>query len=203
MALRIEYLPIQSLRPYVRNARTHSDAQIDAIAESIRQFGFNSPILIDDADGVIAGHARLAAARKLELDTVPCVRLAHLNDAQRRAYILADNRLAEMAVWDVPLLSLEVGDLTLEDVDLSFLDLDSLLFAESGSEDFPVGDVDEQDALATKSRQPKAAEAKPAPISYPLLVNLPRAAYEKLKLLRKRLGGTWSDVLAKLIEDYQ
>ena len=65
MALRIEYLPVAQLRPYERNARTHSDAQIDAIAESIRQFGFNSPILIDDDNGVIAGHARLAAARKL------------------------------------------------------------------------------------------------------------------------------------------
>jgi ParB-like chromosome segregation protein Spo0J len=203
MALRIEYLPVEALRPYERNARTHSDAQIDAIAESIRQFGFNSPILIDDADGVIAGHARLAAARKLELDTVPCVRLSHLNDAQRRAYILADNRLAEMAVWDVPLLSLEVDDLKLEDVDLSFLDLDSLLAAEGENEDFHAGDVDEQDALDTKAKRPKAAETKPAPITYPLLINLPRAAYEKLKLLRKRLGGTWSDVLAKLIEDYQ
>ena len=199
MALRIEYLPVQSLRPYERNARTHSDAQIDAIAESIRQFGFNSPILIDDDDGVIAGHARLAAARKLGLDTVPCVRLSHLNDAQRRAYILADNRLAEMAVWDVPLLSLEVGELTLEDVDLSFLDLDALLPIEN--EDFSVEDGD--DAPITKTRQPKSAETKPAPITYPLLVNLPRAAYEKLKLLRKRMGGTWSDVLVKLIEDYQ
>jgi hypothetical protein len=199
MALRIEYLPVQSLRPYERNARTHSDAQIDAIAESIRQFGFNSPILIDDDDGVIAGHARLAAARKLGLDTVPCVRLSHLNDAQRRAYILADNRLAEMAVWDVPLLSLEVGELTLEDIDLSFLDLDALLPIEN--EDFSVEDGD--DAPITKTRQPKSAETKPAPITYPLLVNLPRAAYEKLKLLRKRMGGTWSDVLVKLIEDYQ
>jgi ParB-like chromosome segregation protein Spo0J len=199
MALRIEYLPVSQLRPYERNARTHSDAQIDAIAESIRQFGFNSPILIDDDDGVIAGHARLAAARKLGLDTVPCVRLSHLNDAQRRAYILADNRLAEMAVWDVPLLSLEVEALTLEDVDLSFLDLDSLLPAEG----LPIESEDEQDALPTKTRQPKTAETKPAPITYPLLVNLPRAAYEKLKLLRKRIGGTWSDVLARLIEDYQ
>jgi hypothetical protein len=110
MALRIEYLPVEKLRPYERNARTHSDAQIDAIAESIRQFGFNSPILIDDDNGVIAGHARLAAARKLGLDTVPCVRLSHLNDAQRRVYILADNRLAEMAVWDEELLSEFVGD---------------------------------------------------------------------------------------------
>jgi len=199
MALRIEYLPVQSLRPYERNARTHSDAQIDAIAESIRQFGFNAPVLIDDDDGVIAGHARLAAARKLGLDTVPCVRLSHLSDAQRRAYILADNRLAEMAVWDVPLLSLEVGELTLEDVDLSFLDLDSLLPVEN--EDFPVEDG--EDAPITKTRHPKSAETKPAPITYPLLVNLPRAAYEKLKLLRKRMGGTWSDVLAKLIEEYQ
>jgi len=200
MALRIEYLPVEKLRPYERNARTHSDAQIDAIAESIRQFGFNAPVLIDDDDGVIAGHARLAAARKLGLDTVPCVRLLHLSDAQRRAYILADNRLAEMAVWDVPLLSLEVSDLILEDVDLSFLDLDELLPAEN---DFPVEDDGEEDTPATKTKQPKPAETKPAPITYPLLVNLPRAAYEKLKLLRKRMGGTWSDVLVKLIEDYQ
>jgi len=199
MALRIEYLPVEKLRPYERNARTHSDAQIDAIAESIRQFGFNSPILIDDGDGVIAGHARLAAARQLGLESVPCVRLSHLSDAQRRAYILADNRLAEMAVWDVPLLSLEVGELTLEDVDLSFLDLDELLPAEN--EDFPV--EDREDAPITKTRHSKSAETKPAPITYPLLVNLPRAAYEKLKLLRKRMGGTWSDVLVKLIEDYQ
>jgi hypothetical protein len=199
MALRIEYLPVEKLRPYERNARTHSDAQIDAIAESIRQFGFNAPVLIDDDDGVIAGHARLAAARKLELDTVPCVRLSHLSDAQRRAYILADNRLAEMAVWDVPLLSLEVGELTLEDIDLSFLDLDSLLPAKN--EDFSLEDGD--DAPITKTKQPKPAETKPAPITYPLLVNLPRAAYEKLKLLRRRMGGTWSDVIAKLIEDYQ
>jgi len=107
--------------------------------------------------------------------------------------------LAEMAVWDVPLLSLEVGELTLEDVDLSFLDLDALLPIEN--EDFSVEDGD--DAPITKTRQPKSAETKPAPITYPLLVNLPRAAYEKLKLLRKRMGGTWSDVLVKLIEDYQ
>jgi hypothetical protein len=106
-----------------------------------------------------------------------------------------------MAVWDVPLLSLEVDELKLEDVDLSFLDLDSLLPAED--ESFPV-EEGEQDAPAAKTKQPKPAETtKPAPISYPLLVTLPRAAYEKLKLLRKRIGGTWSDVLAKLIEDYQ
>jgi len=124
MALRIEYLPITQLRPYGRNARIHSEAQIDAIAESIRQFGFNSPILIGDDNGVIAGHARLAAARKLKLDTVPCVRLSHLNDAQRRAYILADNRLAEMAVWDEELLKSELSELSVLDaeLDLSFLD---------------------------------------------------------------------------------
>ena len=137
MALQIEYLPVEKLRPYERNARTHSDAQIDAIAESIRQFGFNSPILIDDDNGVIAGHARLAAARKLGLDTVPCVRLSHLNDAQRRAYILADNRLAEMAVWDEELLKSELSELSVLDaeLDLSFLDFkfDDLL-SENGDD---------------------------------------------------------------------
>jgi len=138
MALRIEYLPTAQLRPYERNARIHSESQIDAIAESIRQFGFNSPILIGDDNGVIAGHARLAAACKLGLDTVPCVRLSHLNDAQRRAYILADNRLAEMASWDEELLKSELLELSILDtkLDLSFLDFnfDDLLPEEESNE---------------------------------------------------------------------
>lgn len=107
-ASRIELWPIERLRPYERNARTHSADQVARIAASIAEFGFNAPILVDGRDGIIAGHGRLAGARQLGLTEVPVIVLDHLTDAQRRAYILADNRLAELAGWDRDLL---VGEL--------------------------------------------------------------------------------------------
>src|SRR6056297_1195248 len=107
----IEHRPVASLIPYARNARTHSDAQVALIAGSIREFGFNNPVLVDGANGIIAGHGRVLAARKLGLGSVPVIELGHLSDAQKRAYILADNRLAEQAGWDRELLGLELADL--------------------------------------------------------------------------------------------
>lgn len=96
----MERLPISRLIPYVNNSRTHSDEQVAQIAASIREFGFTSPILIDESDGIIAGHGRVLAARKLGMAEVPCIRLGHLTEAQRRAYIIADNKLALNAGWD-------------------------------------------------------------------------------------------------------
>ena len=109
---------VEDLIPYARNARTHSEAQVAQIAASIREFGFTNPILVDGARGVIAGHGRLLAARKLGLVEVPVIELAHLSEAQKRAYILADNRLALNAGWDQDLLRIELGALTLEGFDL-------------------------------------------------------------------------------------
>ena len=94
--LTVKQLPPGSLKPYDRNARTHSTKQISQIAASIKAFGFNNPVLIDRDGGIIAGHGRVEAAKSLGLETVPCVRLDHLDDAQKRAYILADNKLAEV-----------------------------------------------------------------------------------------------------------
>src|SRR5229473_3147566 len=111
LARRIELWPIDRLIPYARNARTHSDTQIAQIAASIREFGFNSPILVDSNAGIIAGHARLLAARKLQLEEVPVVVLDHLSETQKRAYILVDNRLAANASWDEELLRLELAAL--------------------------------------------------------------------------------------------
>src|ERR1700710_1229309 len=91
-ALAIEYRPLDRLIPYARNARTHSDAQVAEIAASIREFGFTNPILVDGANGVIAGHGRLLAARKLGLGSVPVIELAGLSEPQKRAYVLADNK---------------------------------------------------------------------------------------------------------------
>jgi DNA modification methylase len=121
----VEQRPVAKLIPYARNARTHSEAQVALIAGSIREFGFNNPVLVDGANGIIAGHGRVLAARKLGLDSVPVIELGHLSDAQKRAYILADNRLAEQAGWDRELLTLEVGELGDLGIDLAGLGFDS------------------------------------------------------------------------------
>ena len=115
--LTITKLPIGSLKPYDRNARTHSAKQISQIAASIKAFGFNNPVLIDKDGGIIAGHGRVEAAKQLGLETVPCVRLDHLDDEQKRAYILADNKLAEKAGWDPEILKIELQHLTSLDLD--------------------------------------------------------------------------------------
>ena len=130
----VEKVLIEKLIPYARNARTHDEAQVSQIAASIKEFGFNNPILISDDYSIIAGHGRLAAARKLGLAEVPVIRLSHLSDTQRKAYVLADNRLALNAGWDNDLLKLELIELKAEDVDLEMLgfsveELDGLLNA--------------------------------------------------------------------------
>lgn len=112
---------ISDLIPYARNARTHSDEQLTQIAASIREFGFTNPVLIDERDGIIAGHGRVMAARKLGMETVPCIRLSHLTETQRKAYILVDNRLPLNAGWDEELLALELGELNEADFDLSLI----------------------------------------------------------------------------------
>ncbi len=132
--LALDYRPIGDLIPYARNARTHSEAQVALIAGSIREYGFTNPVLVDGGNGIIAGHGRVLAARKLGLEVVPVIELAHLSEAQKRAYVLADNKLAEQAGWDKDLLALELGDLREMAVDLASLgfetgELDALLNA--------------------------------------------------------------------------
>lgn len=115
----LELLETSILIPYARNSRTHSEAQVQQIASSIKEFGFTNPILIDETNGIIAGHGRLLAAQLLKIKSVPCIRLGYLSDAQKRAYVIADNKLALNAGWDDELLSLELKDLQLNDFDLS------------------------------------------------------------------------------------
>src|SRR5271168_4816621 len=121
MAQRIEHWLLEKLIPWARNPRTHSDAQIAQIAASIREFGFNNPILVDTHAGIIAGHGRLLAARKLGLTEVPVIVLDHLTEAQKRAYIIADNQLALNAGWDDELLRMELAALQQEDFDVSLI----------------------------------------------------------------------------------
>jgi ParB-like chromosome segregation protein Spo0J len=134
--MQIEHLKTADLIPYARNAKLHSEKQIAAIAGSIKEFGFCNPVLIDAGNGIIAGHGRVQAAQVLKLETVPCIRLAHLSDTQRRAYILADNKLAEIGGgWDSELLALEIRDLA-DGIDLTL----------AGFEDVDIGAFDVEEA---------------------------------------------------------
>ncbi|OJW51339.1 MAG: DNA methylase N-4 [Thiobacillus sp. 65-1059] len=154
-AERIEHWPIDKLLPYARNARQHSDEQIAQIAASIAEFGFVNPCLVG-ADGVlVAGHGRLAAARKLGLSTVPVVVLDHLTPTQRRALVLADNRLAELSTWDDVLLRIELEALQDEgfDLDLTGFDADALAELLAGEEPEHEGQT-EDDAVPEIPEEP-------------------------------------------------
>jgi hypothetical protein len=111
MSLKIKYKNLKDLLPYAKNSRKHSESQIKEIAASIKEFGFCNPILISSGNDIVAGHGRALAAEVLGLEQVPTIELGHLSDAQRRAYVIADNRLAEKANWDFELLQLELNDL--------------------------------------------------------------------------------------------
>jgi ParB-like chromosome segregation protein Spo0J len=139
MAQRIELWPLEKLIPFARNPRTHSEAQIAQIAASIAAFGFNAPIAVDTEAGIICGHGRWLAARKLGLKHVPVIVLDHLSEAQKRAYILADNQLALNSGWNDTLLAAELAALQQEEFDISLIgfedeELARLLAAQDASE---------------------------------------------------------------------
>jgi len=157
--LHIQRRQVSALIPYIRNARTHSPEQIAQIAASIREFGWTNPILVDGHNGVIAGHGRLLAARQLGFDEVPVIELAHLNDTQRRAYVLADNRLAENAGWDAELLRLELGDLQLMDIDLGLMG-----FGDAELQDLLAPGEEDRGGLTDDDEVPEISET---PISRP------------------------------------
>lgn len=143
--LKITYRPTESLIPYARNSRTHSPEQVAQIAASIREFGFTNPVLVDEQQTIIAGHGRVLAAQKLGLPEVPTITLAGLSDAQRRAYVIADNKIALNAGWDFEVLEAEIRALGEEDFNLKLLgfdekELEAIIDAE-GADD--VGDDDE------------------------------------------------------------
>ena len=128
----IELLNIEALIPYARNSRTHSDEQVAQIAASIREFGFTNPVLVDKENSIIAGHGRVMAARKLGIPDVPCIRLEHLTETQKRAYIIADNKLALNSGWDDEMLKVEFAQLTEDGFDLDLIgfsveELDALM----------------------------------------------------------------------------
>ena len=145
----IEYVGTSSLTPYARNSRTHSPQQVKQIAASIKEFGFTNPILIDEANGIIAGHGRVMAAEHLQLAEVPCIRLSYLTETQKRAYVIADNKLALNAAWDDELLKLELDELHGSEYDLSLLGFDSAELEKAMNMDmlFEPGTEDDQGKL--------------------------------------------------------
>jgi len=137
--VKITQKKVESLIPYINNSRTHSDEQVAQIAASIKEFGWTNPILVDGANGIIAGHGRLLAARKLGYKEVPTIELADLTETQKKAYIIADNRLALNAGWDNELLTIELNDLLADGFALELLgfdadELDALLTGENEEE---------------------------------------------------------------------
>jgi DNA modification methylase len=161
MELNIEYRPIGRLIPYIRNPRTHDEAQVAQIAASIVEFGWTNPVLVDGDNGVIAGHGRLAAARRLGLSEVPVIELGHLTPNQKRAYVIADNKLALAAGWDEELLHLEMDDLATAGFDLALTgfsedELEALL---------SVADDDDQDESDSHSADSSGEEIPDVPVN--------------------------------------
>jgi len=145
--MQIEHIETGALIPYINNSRTHSDEQVLQVASSIKEFGFTNPILIDGDGGIIAGHGRLMAAKKLGLAMVPCIRLSHLTEAQRKAYVIADNQLALNSGWDLDSLRVEIERLDELDFDMELLGFDAdviskLLDIEAELPELPDGDRD-------------------------------------------------------------
>jgi ParB-like chromosome segregation protein Spo0J len=138
----LETIQIDALIPYARNSRTHSDAQVAQIASSIKEFGFTNPVLIDKDGGIIAGHGRVLAARKLKMDEVPCIRLSHLTEVQTRALVIADNKLALNAGWDDEMLRVEFAELEYEGIDLTITgftldEIEALKFDDDAEAEMP------------------------------------------------------------------
>ena len=144
--LKIEYKNIDDLIPYVNNTRTHSEEQVNQIASSIKEFGFTNPVLIDKNDGLIAGHGRVMGAKKLGLKEVPTITLDNLTEAQKKAYIIADNKIALNAGWDEELLKIELQSLQEMDFDLSLTG-----FSDEELKDF---DLDIEDKMIINDDNP-------------------------------------------------
>lgn len=216
--LAIEYLPITALTPYARNSRVHSEDQLQALANAFRTYGFNNPVAIDAEGGIIAGHGRVQAAALAGMDTVPCIRLTHLSEAQRRAYVIADNRLAEMGGWDMATLASEVEDL-LMDVDAG-LELGDLGIDDSAFQDLSAYLPDINPPMAPAQRQVTQAgnddDTQPTAddyadkgigattanegkaIQYPVILQLGKPVWQRWRKYSSKLGSDSAAITALL-----
>jgi len=160
--LTIDYRKTGELIPYINNSRTHSDQQVQQVAASIKEFGFTNPILIDEDSGIIAGHGRLQAAQMIGMDEVPTITLEGLTEAQRKAYVIADNKLALNASWDLDILNIEMESLIEFDFDFKITGFDSIPEIEADI-DYSILEEDdsELDAMAKGVRKAIQIEFEP------------------------------------------
>ena len=147
-ALKIRLMPVGELKPDPRNARTHTDRQIELIAKSVDELGFINPVIIDEAGNILVGHARHAAAKRRGMNEVPTIQVSHMSAAQKRAYIIADNKLAELAGWDFDILGEELGLLLDEDINL---DLEAFGFYAFDIDQFVLGSQEETKEIRATS----------------------------------------------------
>ena len=152
-SLQVLYRALADLTPYAQNARTHSDDQVAQIAKSIQAFGFTNPVLIDERGGIIAGHGRVMAAKRLGMTNVPTIALSGLSDEQRRAYVIADNKLALNAGWDHAMLTAEIDALQLADFDVSVLGFSDAELAALAPQTVGLTDPDDAPPLAERDSQ--------------------------------------------------
>jgi hypothetical protein len=180
--MKIEHLKTSDLIPYARNAKKHDAAQVAELAGSIREFGFNNPVLIDRDNGIIAGHGRVLAAQSLALEKIPCIRLGHLTDTQRRAYILADNRLAEIGGgWDMEMLKLEISDLIEADINFEIMG-----FSNDELEDF-IQPTSTPDTGAQMSDEAQNEYLNGGVKKFEIYVEIDR--YDEVKTMLDRVGA--------------
>lgn len=145
--LAIKYKTTEELIPYALNSRTHSESQVAQLAASIREFGFTNPILLDGDNGILAGHGRVMAARLLKLENVPTIEIAHLSDTQKKAYVIADNKLALNAGWDMDILGLEIEELKNCDFEIELLGFDESELVKSAIDYSVLDDEDVDDKI--------------------------------------------------------
>ena len=160
--LKIEYKKTGDLIPYINNSRTHSEQQVQQVAASIKEFGFTNPLLVDEQGGIIAGHGRLQAAQKMGMDEVPTIMLEGLTEAQRKAYVIADNQLALNANWDIEQLNIEMESLAELDFDFKVTGFDSIPEIDGNTDYSILGEDDsELDAMAKGVRKAIQIEFEP------------------------------------------
>ncbi|QBJ01013.1 hypothetical protein Rostov7_00086 [Vibrio phage Rostov 7] len=192
--LQIEYISILQIAPYLKNARTHSEEQISQIVESIREFGFTNPILIDQHNELIAGHGRLEAAKIVGLETVPAVRLSDLTEQKVKALRIVDNQLALNAGWDLDLLAAEIVELEADDFNLDLLGFD---------DDFLAGLLPDEMDIDPDRDQPvpeiNDAQEKVSIILGPYEISVQRAEWDKWETsIRAKVGFDKSDVISEI-----
>lgn len=194
MGLQIEYLSVEKIRAYEKNARVHSDNQVSQLVNSIREFGFTNPVLVDEHDELIAGHGRLAAAAILKMDLVPAIRLKGLTEKQIKALRIVDNQLALNASWDLDLLAAEISELESEDFEIELLAFD---------DDFLRGLLpdDDPDVPSDPGEQQEPSDNAPdvAIVIGPYEIKIARADWDKWETaMRAKVGFEKDDIISEL-----